>query len=175
MTREGSESVGVRREEREEVVPAWVYPYRVGIVGGVLGGLAMVIVALAYGLWSGQGPWLPVNLIGATLVRDLQTLPIEQLGQFNLAALIVGLILHGVLSVGLGFVFALLLPTMPGPPLIWSLTVGPLLWMIASVLALPILNPVMAERVEVSSFFVAHLVYGLVLGAYVTRQAKVHV
>jgi hypothetical protein len=102
-------------------------------------------------------------------------MPLEELAQFNLAGLIAGLVLHGLLSVGLGFVFALLLPTMPGPPLIWSVTVGPLLWVLASVLAMPMVNPVMAAHVEVSSFFVAHLVYGLVLGWYVTRRPKIHV
>lgn len=167
--------VQTESERAEPSVPEWVYPYKVGLGGGALGGLAMVAVALAYGLWSGQGIWLPVNLIGATIVRDLQTATIETLSQFNLAALIAGLVLHAILSIGLGFVFAVLLPTMPGPPIMWSLTVGPLLWSIASLLILPAINPVMAQNVEVSSFFIAHLVYGLVIGWYVTRQPKIHV
>jgi hypothetical protein len=165
----------VATESAERSVPEWVYPYRAGVVGGALGGLAMVGVALAYGIWSGYGVWLPVNLIGATLVRDLQGASIAALSQFNLAALIAGLVLHFALSIGLGFVFALLLPTLPGPPIIWSLTIGPLLWAIASLLALPIINPIMAENVEVSSFFIAHFAYGLVLGWYVARQPKIHV
>jgi len=175
MAHERSKPVGVKPGEKEELVPAWVYPYRVGVVGGALGGLVMVVVALAYGALSGRGVWLPVNLIGATLVRELQDASIEQIAQFNLAALIAGLALHALLSVGLGFVFAVLLPTMPGPPIIWSLTVGPLLWILASVLTLPLLNPIMAEHVEVSSFMIAHLAYGLVLGWYISRQPKIHV
>ncbi len=175
MSQVEGESSGVVEDHVEPSVPAFVYPYKVGLIGGALGGLAMVVVALIYGLLSGRGVWLPVNLIGATLVRDLQGASIEVLKQFNFAALIVGLLMHAALSVGLGFVFALLLPTMPGPPLIWSLTVGPLLWSIASLLILPAINPIMAEQVEVSSFFLAHLAYGLVLGWYVTRQPKVHV
>jgi hypothetical protein len=141
-------------------------------MGGALGGVAMVVVALIYGVLS-NNVWLPINLIGATLVRDLQGATIETLSQFNLAALIVGLILHAILSLGLGFIFALLLPTMPGPPILWAVTVGPLLWSIASLLTLPALNETMAQNVDVPSFFVAHLVYGLVLGWWVARTPKV--
>lgn len=175
MSQVEGESSGVVEDQVEPSVPAFVYPYKVGLIGGALGGLAMVVVALIYGLLSGRGVWLPVNLIGATLVRDLQGAPLETLSQFNAAALIVGLLLHAALSVGLGFVFALLLPTMPGPPLIWSLTVGPLLWSIASLLALPAINPVMFEYVDEFSFLIAHVVYGFVLGEWIAHQKKIHV
>ncbi len=153
-------------------VPALVYPYRVGLIGGALGGLAMVAVAVAYGIVSGR-LWLPVNLIGATLIRDLQTASLETMSAFNAPALAAGLALHAALSIGLGFVFALLLPTMPGPPVLWSLTVGPLLWAVASLVALPAVNPAMAAQVDVPSFFVAHVVYGLVLGWWIARTPKI--
>lgn len=159
----------------EHSVPAWVYPYRVGITGGALGGLAMVGVALIYGLVSGRGVWLPVNLVGATLVRDLQNAPIETLSEFNAAALVAGLLLHAAISVGLGFVFIVLLPTLPGPPIVWSLTVGSLLWSMASLLILPALNPAMAEHVEAGSFLIAHVAYGIVLGWWIPRTPKIHV
>jgi uncharacterized membrane protein YagU involved in acid resistance len=153
---------------------AWVNPYRVGVSGGALGGLAMIGVALAYG-WQQDNVWLPVNLIGATLVRNLQTASLAELSTFNLAALIAGLALHLVMSVGLGFVFALLLPTLPGPVLLWSLAIGPALWVLASLLTLPLINPVMNQYVDRPSFFAAHFVYGLILGLWFTRAHKVHV
>jgi len=34
--------------------------------------------------------WLPINLIGATIIRDLQAAPIEKLAEFSVAALAVG-------------------------------------------------------------------------------------
>ena len=155
-------------------VPATVYPYRAGLIGGAFGGMAMVVVASVYGLINGS-VWLPVNLIGAALIRDLQGASLETLSQFNFAALIAGLALHAALSVGLGLVFALLLPTMPGPPIVWSLTVGPLLWALASLITLPIVDPVMDQYVDKPSFFVAHLAYGLVLGWWVSRTPKIRV
>ena len=155
-------------------LPAWVYPYRLGLSGGALGGLAMIAVALAYG-WQHNSLWLSVNLIGATVVRHLQTASPAELSTFNLAALIAGLALHMIMSMGLGFVFALLLPTLPGPVLIWSLTVGPALWVLASLLTLPLIDPVMNQYVDRPSFLAAHFVYGLILGLWFTRAHKVHV
>ncbi len=157
----------------ETSVPAWVYPYRAGVIGGGLGGLAMIGVAAIYGLISGVGLWLPVNLIGATVVRDLQDASLPQLTAFHGAALVAGLALHMSLAIFLGLIFALLLPTFPGSPVLWSLLISPLLWALAAVLILPLLNPVMAQHVEHTSFFVAHVVYGLVLGWWIARTPKV--
>lgn len=154
-------------------VPAMVYPYSAGIVGGLLGGLAMVVVALIYGFLSGKGPWYPVNLIGATLLRNLQNAPPEVFQQFNLAALISGLGIHLVISVTLGLLFALVLPTLPGTPYLWAIIVGPLLWLSATLVALPLLNPVMQTYVDWPSFAIAHIAYSLVLGWWVARTPKV--
>jgi hypothetical protein len=52
--------------------------------------------------------------------------------------------------------------------------IGPLLWGLASVLILPLLNPVMAQNVDHLSFFVAHVVYSLALGGWIARTPKVH-
>ena len=174
MSQVGPRLPHASNQAEELTVPAWVYPYRAGIVGGAWGGLAMIAVAVIYGISSGQGVWLPVNLIGATLVRDLQIAPLEQLAAFRVDALMVGLTLHMALSIGLGLIFALLLPTLPGSPLFWAIIIGPLLWALASVLILPLLNPVMAQSVDHLSFFIAHVVYSLVLGWWIARTPKVH-
>jgi hypothetical protein len=174
MSQADREPSYIETSKAELSVPAWVYPYRLGLSGGALGGLAMIGVALAYG-WQHNSIWLPVNLIGATLVRDLQTASLAELSSFNLSALIAGLALHMIMSVGLGFVFSLLLPTLPGPVLIWSLTIGPALWVLASLLTLPLIDPVMNQYVDQPSFLAAHFVYGLVLGLWFKRAHKVHV
>src|SRR5512143_3911434 len=174
MSHVGPEVQHAPTQAEELSVPAWVYPYRAGIVGGAWGGLAMIAVAIIYGISSGEGIWLPVNLIGATLVRSLQAGSLEQLAAFNAVALIVGLTLHMVLSIGLGLIFALLLPTFPGSPLLWAIIIGPLLWGLASVLILPLLDPVITQYVDHLTFFVAHVVYSLVLGWWIARTPKVH-
>ena len=174
MSQVEPESQSAIAPAEELSVPAWVYPYRVGLIGGLCGGLAMVVVALVYGELHGS-VWLPVNLIGATLVRSLQTASLEQLSQFNAAGFAAGLSLHVGLSIGLGLVFALLLPTLPGPVLVWSVVIGSGLWILASLLTLPLLNPVMDVYVDRGSFFVAHVAYGFVLGLWIRRSPKIHV
>lgn len=154
-------------------VPSQVYPLRAGAVGGALGGLAMALAAVIYGaVWRGS-PWLPINVVAATLVRDLQSADAETLAQFNATALIVGGVAHMILSIGLGALFALLLPTLPGTPIVWALTVGPVLWIIATVITLPLVNPLGARVIDWPSFIVAHVAYGLVMGLHVARTPKI--
>ncbi len=166
-------SAALRMEEIGPGWPAEIVPYRAGVIGGLAGGAAMVGVALGYGLLSGRGIWLPVNLIGATLIRDLQGASLEALMQFHPAALLAGLLLHGLLSSALGALYALILPTLPGPPLLWAVIVGPLLWLAATFVILPIFNPIMARYVDWPSFALAHLVYGLIMGIWVGRTPRV--
>ena len=48
-------------------------------------------------------------------------------------------------------------------------------WVLASLLTLPLIDPVMNQYVDRPSFFAAHIVYGLILGLWFTRAHKVHV
>jgi hypothetical protein len=167
------EDGAVAAHDNRVAVPSHVYPIRAGVIGGAWGGVAMALAATVYGaIWAGS-IWLPVNVIAATFLRDLQSASLDQLMQFNAAALVVGLIMHAILSIGLGALFALLLPTLPGSPIVWALTVGPLLWVVATVITLPLLNPLGARVIDWTSFIIAHLAYGVVMGLYVARTEKV--
>ncbi len=173
----------VRYATASRPVPDYVYPYHAGIVGGALGGAAMAVVAMLTGLLIGVGPWYPVNLVGATVLRGLQQAPTAELMQFNLPALLIGLVLHLALSTGLGFIFALLLPTCPGPALVWGLLLGPALWAITQYIVLPTINPlmlpshnpVMSQPLVPASFLIGNLAYSLVLGLWVQRTPKIPV
>ena len=161
---------------REELIwPEWVYPYPAGIVGGLLGGIAVAIVGGAYGLVSRTGLWLPINVVAAALLRDMQPMSAVQLAAFDIRALFIGLGIHLATSVGLGLMFTFILPALPGRPLYWGPVIGPLLWVGASVAALPIINPVMVANVELISFTIANIAYGLVLGWWIDRTKMIHV
>lgn len=155
--------------------PEWVYPYSAGILGGLLGGLGVAVVGAGYGLLSNVGVWLPVNLVAAAVLRSLQAQPLDQIARFHLAALLIGLAIHALTSVTLGLMFSFILPALPGRPLYWGPVIGPLLWVGASVAALPIVNPVMAENVELISFAAANVMYGMLLGWWIDRTPMVRV
>lgn len=164
-----------RIEVSRPVWPEWVYPYPAGIVGGLIGGLGVALVGAGYGLVGGVGVWLPINLVAAAVLRQLQSQPLEAIERFNLLALLVGLILHAGVSIALGAMFSFILPALPGRPLFWGPVIGPLLWVGASVAALPVINPVMADNVEIISFAIANVLYGLLLGWWIDRTPMVRV
>src|SRR5437870_5689465 len=152
------------REDTRGGVSAHVYSLENGAIAGALGGLAMVAVAIIYGLVSGNGIWYPVNLIAAVVIRQWQSAPATQFMQFDPLGLVAGITIHLVLSVTIGLLFTLLLPTLPGHPLVWAFLVGPLLWFGALLGVLPLINPVMVRYLDMPSFFAAHVVYSLVAG-----------
>ena len=161
--------------EAHPVWPEWVYPYSAGVIGGLIGGIGVALVGAAYGLISGVGVWLPVNLVAAAVLRQLQHRSLDEIARFNPLALGVGLILHAGVSIAVGAMFSFLLPALPGRPLFWGPVIGPLLWVGASVAALPVINPVMSVNLEITSFALANVLYGLLLGWWIDRTTLVRV
>ena len=157
------------REDGRGGVSAPVYSLRDGAIGGVAGGTAMVIVAMLYGMVSGNGIWFPVNLIAATAIRQWQSAPPELFTRFDPAGLIFGAGIHVIVSIAIALLFTLLLPALPGHPLIWAFVVGPMLWFGALFGVLPLINPVMAHNVDPASFLASHLFYSLVVGFWLER------
>ena len=46
-------------------IPAEIHPYSSGIKGGILGGIAMAVVACVYGVIAHRSIWYPINLLAA--------------------------------------------------------------------------------------------------------------
>ena len=67
------------------------------------------------------------------MVLQLPQLPdgkldIAALEQFHLTWLVVAILIHATVSVGLGLIYGVLLPMLPGRPMFWGGIVAPLLW-----------------------------------------------
>ena len=58
---------------------AEIHPYSAGLKGGIVGGMAMAIVALAYGIVAYGSPWYPINLLAAAALPMPSQITLEEL------------------------------------------------------------------------------------------------
>ncbi len=156
-------------------IPDKVHPVSAGLKGGAIGGIAMAVTALSYGLFSGRGIWYPVNLLGGMIIPSIGTWTDEQLGEFDLLSLFLGTMIFVVTALGVGLMFGILLPTMPRVPILWGGLVAPLLWTGAIYGFMGILNPPLSEHVDWSWFFASQFAYGITVGIVVIRSEKIPV
>ncbi len=68
-------------------LPVEIYPISAGVKGGLAGAVAMALLAGAYGLFSGNGIWYPMNLLVAGLFPEMATQTSGQIGAFSARAL----------------------------------------------------------------------------------------
>jgi hypothetical protein len=154
-------------------VPEKVHPYSAGARGGLVGGVAMAVTALAYGVLSGHGLWYPINLLAAMILTGFGSKSLAELEQFSLPALVVGTLIHGAASLAVGLLYGVILPTLPRWPMLWGGLVAPLLWTGATSGFMGVLNPVMNDRVDWAWFVLSQFVFGITTGAVVARSEKI--
>jgi hypothetical protein len=151
-------------------VPEKVHPYSAGARGGLIGGVVMTVPAMLYGIFSAtHSIWYPINLL-AGMVLTLH----GDLNLFHFGYFVVAVFIHVVLSLSLGLMYGVLLPMLPGRPLIWGGLVAPLLWTGASYGFMGVLNPDMADALDWPSFIVAQFVFGITAGIVVVRTEKIY-
>ena len=124
-------------------LPVKVHPVSAGVKGGIVGGLVMPLPALAYGYFSGNGIWWPVNLLAGMVLPGVDEMSVDQLRQFNSTLLVTGIAIHVVVSLIMGLMYGVLMPTLPNirKPLAWGALLMPLAWTAVSFVALGQVNP----------------------------------
>jgi hypothetical protein len=153
-------------------IPVEIHPYSSGIKGGILGGVAMAIVACLYGLIAYRSIWYPINLLAAAAVPSLAKADLAQLTTFNSTGFIVGLISHGVFSILVGLLFAVLLPMLPSRrAAFWGSFISPVLWSALIWATLRLINPALNTRIDWIWFIVSQIAFGLTTG-YVVHHSK---
>jgi hypothetical protein len=145
-------------------LPVKVHPVSAGIKGGLVGGLVMPLPALVYGVLSGHGIWWPVNLLAGIVLPGVGNMSENELEQFHPALFVLGIFIHIVVSLILGTIYGVLMPTLPNirKPIAWGALLMPLLWTAVSYIALGAVNPGVREGIEWPWFVVSQLVFGLV-------------
>ncbi len=158
-------------------LPLKVRPISAGIKGGIVGGLVMPIPALAYGIISGKGIWFPINLLAAMVMPSLEDADETSLMRFRLSALVVGIAIHAVFSVGFGLLYGVVLPTLPElggvGPFFWGGVLMPVFWTGVCYGAMGIVNPVLEHHVDWGWFMLSQFAYGLAMALVVFRTEQI--
>src|SRR5215475_9963856 len=153
-------------------IPAEIHPYSSGMKGGIVGGIAMAIVACLYGVIAHRSIWYPINLLAAAAMPSLAQADLAQLTAFNGTAFIVALISHGILSILVGLLFAVLLPMLPSRrAAFWGSLISPLLWSALIWATLRLINPALNTRIDWIWFIASQIAFGMTTG-YVVHHSK---
>ena len=154
-------------------VPERIHPYSSGFWGGLAGGAAMAALACLYGVVAQGSIWFPINLLAGAVMPNLGTATLEQLRAFNGTAFAAAFVGHGVISILVGVLYAVMLPMFPKYAVVWAGVLSPLLWSGMVATTLDVVNPAMNERISWPWFVVAQLGFGLVGGYVVARSTSI--
>ena len=155
-------------------LPETIHPISAGIRGGVLGGLVMPVPALLYGLLSGHGIWYPVNLLAGMVLPGVGSMTLAQLEQFSPALLVTAVVIHAVMSVVIGLIYGVVLPTLPAipSPVAWGGLLMPLLWTGISFGVMELVNPVLHQGLNWPWFIISQFIFGVAAAAVCVRATQ---
>jgi uncharacterized OsmC-like protein len=136
---------------------------RAAVIGGVLGGVTMA-VWLMFILWlTGIGFWTLLNLITNTVWRSA---PLGD--KFSVASLIIGLVVHVLMSLLFGSLIAVAawwLPMSRSLVIAGGALFGPILWLVMQYGIWHAVDPAAAQVITPWVFAVAHLIFGVLAAA----------
>jgi hypothetical protein len=160
-----------------DLVRAWLpletYPVSAGIKGGFAGGVAMAVMACAYGLLRAGSIWYPINLLAATVYAESLKLGPTQLNSFHAESFAIALALHGIGSILVGLLYGAMLPMFARRPIVLGGLIAPVLWSGLLYSTMQLLNPLLASRISWIWFMASQMAFGVVAGVVVVRQERV--
>ena len=181
--------------EKEEALPAWpsvkvrhleigqyghrarlplkIYSYSAGIRGGLVGGAAMAIIAMLYGLIGHKSIWYPVNLLAAAGSARISAMSYDQLLAFDGVGLVLAIIIHIVGSALVGLLYGVALPMFPRRPILLGGVLAPLFWSGILYTGLGIIHPSLQAQIHWGWFIATQFAFGLVAGFVVNRHTPI--
>jgi len=153
-------------------LPIHTYPVSAGVKGGWAGGVAMAVLACAYGLLKVGSIWYPINLLAATIYAQSLRLGPEQLSSFHLESFALAVLLHVIGSTLVGLLYGVMLPMFPRRPIVLGGLIAPVLWSGLLYTMMGLLNPLLAERIDWWWFMASQIAFGVVAGIVVVRQER---
>ena len=153
-------------------IPVEVHPYSAGLFAGAVGGVGMAIIACVYGLIAQGSIWYPVNLLAAAALASLTNAGPEVLKAFQISGFLVALLIHAIISLFVGLLFAVILPMMPSRfTAFWGSFLAPVLWTALIASTLELVNPALNSKIAWGWFIASQIAYGLITG-YIIAHSK---
>jgi hypothetical protein len=154
-------------------LPLQVHPYSAGIKGGIAGGFVIAAIAVVHGIVLHGSPWYTINLLAAAGMSSLATASAATLAAFSLKAFLVALMIHAVVSLLVGLLYGVLLPIVPGRPILVGGIVAPLLWSGLLWSSLNVIDPLASQRFDWRWFVLCQIAFGITAGVVVARTEKI--
>ena len=97
---------------------------------------------------SGHGIWYPVNLLAGMVLPGMDQMSTTELEQFHVGLVMISVVIHAVMSVVLGMIYGVLMPTLPEIPKLvaWGGLLAPMLWTGVSYVLMGAVNPVLKQE-----------------------------
>ncbi len=156
--------------EHRKVAGAHTFSIGAGLKGGILGGIAMVIPALAYGAIAQHSIWYTVNLLGGAGVAAWTNPTPMDLRTFHAEAFGIALVIHALSCLMIGVVYGCVLPIIARAPIVVGGILAPLCWSGLLYITLPIINPELNQLINWGAFLISQFVFGIVAGWIVSRD-----
>src|SRR5262245_39686791 len=165
--------IGVAGQLNRARLPVEIFPVSAGVKGGLAGSVAMALLAMLYGLVSGNGIWYPINLLAAGFFPRAVTMTTAEIAAFHLNAFLIAVCIHLITSLLVGLLYGAMLPMLPRRPILLGCFVAPSAWsgLLHSILG--IVNPVLNQRIDWFWFVLSQVGFGIVAGIVVSRQERV--
>jgi hypothetical protein len=155
-------------------IPVTVHPYSAGLFGGALGGVGMAIIACLYGLIAQGSLWYPVNLLAAAALPSLAEAGPAELKAFHVSGFVIALLIHGIISLLVGLLYAAILPMMPSRfTAFWGSFLAPVLWTALVASTLHLTNPALNAKIAWGWFIASQVAFGLITGFIVAHSKEV--
>jgi len=155
-------------------IPITVHPYSAGLLGGALGGVGMAIIACLYGLIAQGSLWYPVNLLAAAALPSLAEAGPAELKAFHVSGFVIALLIHGIISLLVGLLYAAILPMMPSRfTAFWGSFLAPVLWTALVASTLHLTNPALNAKIAWVWFIASQVAFGLITGFIVAHSKEV--
>jgi hypothetical protein len=154
-------------------LPLKIYPYSAGIRGGLVGGAAMALLAILYGVIGHKSIWYPINLLAAAGAARISAMNYQELLQFDGTGLVLATFIHGVGSALIGLLYGIALPMFPRRPILLGGIMAPLFWSGILYTGLGIMNPTLQAQINWGWFMASQFAFGLVAGFVVARHEPI--